>query len=98
MRGRQGFFLASRVGLRLRLCSPVWDAILSLVHNSCGYVEKGAYMSLASSIALIAVLAVVVGSLPGIVFVFTYAPSFKWRALKAARRQVAARSSMLNRR
>lgn len=55
-------------------------------------------MSLASSIALIAVLAIVVGSLPGIVFAFTYAPSFKWRALKATRRQVAARSSMLNRR
>lgn len=55
-------------------------------------------MSLASSIALIAVLAVVVGSLPGIVFVFTYAPSFKWRALKATRRQVIARTSMLNRR
>lgn len=55
-------------------------------------------MSLASSIALIAVLAVVVGSLPGIVFAFTYAPSFKWRALKAASRQVATRSSMLNRR
>lgn len=72
--------------------------MLSLIHNSCGYVEKGAHMSLASSIALIAVLAVVVGSLPGIVFVFTYAPSFKWRALKATRRQVAARSSMLNRR
>jgi len=55
-------------------------------------------MSLASSVALIAVLSIVVGSLPGIVFVFTYAPSFEWRALKAARRQVAARSSMLNRR
>lgn len=55
-------------------------------------------MSLASSIALIAVLAVALGSLPGIVFVFTYAPSFKRRALKASRRQVAARSSMLNRR
>lgn len=55
-------------------------------------------MSLASSIALIALFAVTVGSLPGIVFVFTYAPSFKWRALKAARRQVIARSSMLNRR
>lgn len=55
-------------------------------------------MSLASSIALIAVLAVALGSLPGIVFVFTYAPSFKWRALEATRRQVAARSSVLNRR
>lgn len=55
-------------------------------------------MLLASSIALIAVLAVTVGSLPGIVFAFTYEPSFKWRALKAASRQVAARSSMLNRR
>lgn len=54
-------------------------------------------MSLASSIALIAVLAVAVGSLPGIVFVFTYARSFEWRALKAARRQVIARTSMLNR-
>ena len=53
-------------------------------------------MSLASSIALIAVLAIVVGSLPGIVFAFTYAPSFKWRALKATRRQVATRSSILN--
>lgn len=40
-------------------------------------------MSLASSIALIAVLAVALGSLPGIVFVFTYAPSFKWRALES---------------
>lgn len=98
MRGRQGFFLVSRIRLRLRLCSPVWDAMLSPIHNSCGYVEKGAHMSLASSIALIAVLAVVVGSLPGIVFVFTYAPSFKWRALKAARRQVAVRSSILNHR
>lgn len=56
------------------------------------------HMSLASSIALIAVLAVALGSLPGIVFVFTYAPSFKWRALEAARGQVAARSSVLNRR
>lgn len=55
-------------------------------------------MSLASSIALIAVLAVTVGSLPVIVFVFTYAPSFKWRALKATRRQVTTRSSMRNRR
>lgn len=55
-------------------------------------------MSLASSIALITVLAVALGSLPGIVFVFTYAPSFKWRALKAARRQVATRSSILNHR
>lgn len=55
-------------------------------------------MSLASSIALIAVLAVVVGSLPGIVFVFTYARSFEWRTLKATRRQVIARSSILNRR
>lgn len=55
-------------------------------------------MSLASSIALITVLAVTVGSLPGIVFAFTYAPSFKWRALKATRQQVDARSSMLNRR
>lgn len=55
-------------------------------------------MSLASSIALIAVLAVALGSLPGIVFAFTYAPSFKWRALKATRRQVATRSSILNRR
>lgn len=55
-------------------------------------------MSLASSIVLIAVLAVALGSLPGIVFMFTYAPSFKWRALKATRRQVSARSSMLNRR
>lgn len=55
-------------------------------------------MSLASSVALVAVLAPVLGSLPGIVFMFTYAPSFKWRALKAARRQVAARSSVLNRR
>lgn len=55
-------------------------------------------MSLANSVALIAALSIVLGSLPGIVFVFTYAPSFKWRALKAARRQVAARSSMLNRR
>ena len=55
-------------------------------------------MSLASSIALIAVLAVALGSLPGIVFAFTYAPSFKWRALKAARRQLAARISMLNHR
>lgn len=55
-------------------------------------------MSLASSIALIAVLAVALGSLPGIVFVFTYAPSFKWCALEAARGQVAARSSVLNRR
>lgn len=55
-------------------------------------------MSLASSIVLIAVLAIAVGSLPVIVFVFTYAPSFKWRTSKAARRQVAARSSMLNRR
>lgn len=53
-------------------------------------------MSLASSIALIAVLAVALGSLPGIVFVFTYAPSFKWRTSKAARRRVAARSSILN--
>lgn len=34
-------------------------------------------MSLASSITLIAVLAIVVGSLPGIVFMFTYAPSIK---------------------
>lgn len=34
-------------------------------------------MSLASSIALIAVLAVALGSLPGIVFAFTYAPSIK---------------------
>ena len=55
-------------------------------------------MSLASSIALIAVLAVALGSLPGIVFAFTYAPSFKRRASKAARRQVTARCSMLNRR
>lgn len=55
-------------------------------------------MSLASSIALIAVLAVALGSLPGIVFMFTYVPSFKWRALEAARRQVAARSSVLSRR
>lgn len=55
-------------------------------------------MSLASSIALITVLAVALGSLPGIVFVFTYAPSFKWRALEAAGRQVAARSSVLSRR
>lgn len=55
-------------------------------------------MSLASSIALIAVLAVAVGSLPGIVFVFTYAHSFEWRTLKATRRQVIARSSILNRR
>lgn len=50
-------------------------------------------MSLASSIALIAVLAVTVGSLPGIVFAFTYAPSFKWRTLKAVKRQVATRAS-----
>lgn len=55
-------------------------------------------MSLASSVALVAVLAPVLGSLPVIVFAFTYEPSFKWRALKAASRQVAARSSMLNRR
>lgn len=55
-------------------------------------------MSLTSSIALIALLSIAVGSLPGIVFAFTYEPSFKWRALKAASRQVAARSSMLNRR
>lgn len=41
-------------------------------------------MSLASSIALIAVLAVALGSLPGIVFVFTYAPSFNWRYAGAA--------------
>lgn len=34
-------------------------------------------MSLASSIALITVLAVTVGSLPVIVFAFTYAPSIK---------------------
>lgn len=34
-------------------------------------------MLLASSIALIAVLAVALGSLPGIVFMFTYAPSIK---------------------
>lgn len=55
-------------------------------------------MSLASSIALIAALAVALGSLPVIVFAFTYAPSFKWRALKATRRQVATQSSMLNHR
>lgn len=55
-------------------------------------------MSLASSIALIAVLSIAVGSLPGIVFTFTYARFFEWRALKAARRQVTARSSMLNHR
>lgn len=55
-------------------------------------------MSLASSVALIAVLAVAVGSLPGIVFVFTYARFFEWHTLKAARRQVTARSSILNRR
>lgn len=42
-------------------------------------------MSLASSIALIAVLAPVLGSLPAIVFAFTYAPSFKRRAPKADR-------------
>lgn len=54
-------------------------------------------MSLASSIALIAVLAIAVGSLPGIVFAFTYSPSFKWRALKAVRQWIA-RASMLNRR
>lgn len=34
-------------------------------------------MSLASSVALVAVLAPVLGSLPGIVFAFTYAPSIK---------------------
>lgn len=34
-------------------------------------------MSLASSIALIALFAVTVGSLPVIVFAFTYAPSIK---------------------
>lgn len=55
-------------------------------------------MSLASSIALIAVLAVALGSLPAIVFMFTYAPSSKRRASKADRRRVTARSSMLNRR
>lgn len=55
-------------------------------------------MSLTSSIALIAVLAIAVGSLPSIVFAFTYAPSFKWRTSKATRRQVATRSSMLNHR
>ena len=55
-------------------------------------------MSLASSIALIAMLAPVLGSLPTIVFMFTYAPSSKRRASKAARRRVSARSSMLNRR
>jgi hypothetical protein len=55
-------------------------------------------MSLASSIALIAVLAPVLGSLPAIVFMFTYAPSSKRRASKADRRRVTARSSMLNRR
>lgn len=55
-------------------------------------------MSLASSIALIAALAPVLGSLPVIVFAFTYAPSFKRRASKADRRRVSARSSMLNHR
>ena len=55
-------------------------------------------MSLASSVALVAVLAPVLGSLPGIVFAFTYAPSFKWRTLKAVKRQVATRSSILNHR
>lgn len=49
-------------------------------------------MSLASSIALIAVLTVALGSLPGIVFVFTYAPSFK-RAPNAARRRVTTQHS-----
>ena len=34
-------------------------------------------MSLASSVALVAVLAPVLGSLPVIVFAFTYAPSIK---------------------
>lgn len=55
-------------------------------------------MSLASSIALIAALAPVLGSLPVIVFAFTYAPSLKRRASKADRRRVTARSSMLNHR
>lgn len=50
-------------------------------------------MSLASSIALIAVLAVALGSLPGIVFMFTYARFFEWRTLKAVKRQVPTRAS-----
>lgn len=50
-------------------------------------------MSLASSVVLIAVLAVVVGSLPGIVFAFTYARFFEWRTLKALKRQVPTRAS-----
>lgn len=69
-----------------------------LFTTSVDMLRREAHMSLASSIALIAVLAVALGSLPGIVFAFTYAPSFKWRALKAARRQLAARTSMLNHR
>lgn len=52
-------------------------------------------MSLASSVALVAVLAPVLGSLPVIVFAFTYAPSIK-RAPKVARRRVIARRSQLN--
>lgn len=52
-------------------------------------------MSMASSIALIAALAPVLGSLPVIVFAFTYAPSIK-RASKVARRRVIARRSQLN--
>lgn len=50
-------------------------------------------MSLASSIALIAVLAIAVGSLPAVVFVFTYARFFEWRILKAMKRQVPTRAS-----
>lgn len=55
-------------------------------------------MSLASSITLIAVLAVAVGSLPGIVFVFTYARFFEWRTLKAVKRRVSTRALTHNRR
>lgn len=54
-------------------------------------------MSLASSIALIAVLAVALGSLPGIVFAFTYARFFEWRTLKAVKRQVPTRASIRSR-
>ena len=60
--------------------------------------RKVSCMSLASSIALIAALAPVLGSFPVIVFAFTYAPSFKRRASKVDRRRVSARSSMLNHR
>jgi hypothetical protein len=56
-------------------------------------LRREAHMSLASSVVLIAVLAVVVGSLPGIVFAFTYARFFEWRTLKALKRQVPTRAS-----